>query len=216
LYYRLIPGYYTFDNSILIQVEINNMKEILEDYIREQVKKPKDSEIKDILHVFEEKDLKKGSFFKAPFTTSKEFGFLVKGSLRLVIFKENGEEITARLLQEYSFITDVFSIRDKVSTPIGIECLEEVSILVTPIDKINHLLETNLAFNILMREYITVNALEMGRNHLLFLTGTAKERYQFILENNPNLLKKFPLRYIASLIGITPTQLSRIRNNKID
>jgi len=192
------------------------MKDILEKYIRAQIKKPKDSEIKDILVVFEEKKLKKGSFFKAPFTSSKEFGFLVEGSLRLVIFKENGEESTVRLLQEYSFIADVFSIRDNKSTPIGIQCLEDVSILVAPLDKINYLLETNLAFNILIREYVTINATEMGRNHLLFLTGTAKERYQFILENNPNLLKKFPLRFIASMIGITPTQLSRIRNKKTD
>ena len=63
-----------------------------------------------------------------------------------------------------------------------------------------------------MREYITENAVEMGRRHLLFLTGSAKERYLFILENHPNLLKKLPLRLIASLIGITPVQLSRIRN----
>lgn len=191
------------------------MKEVLEKYINDHIKKPNKQEIKDILVVFEEKELKKGAFFKAPFTIGKEFGFLVKGSLRLVIFKENGEEITARLLQEYSFVADVFGVRNQQSTPIGIECLEATSMLVAPIEKANKLLETNLAFNILIREYITTNAAEMGRNHLLFLTGTAKERYQFIVENNPNLLKKFPLRYIASMIGVTPTQLSRIRNNKM-
>jgi ribosomal protein L10 len=54
----------------------------------------------------------------------------------------------------------------------------------------------------------------MANSQYLFLTGTAKERYQFILENKPELLKKFPLRFIASMIGITPTQLSRVRNKK--
>lgn len=54
----------------------------------------------------------------------------------------------------------------------------------------------------------------MAKRQLLFLTGTAIERYQFILENNPKLLKKFPLRFIASIIGITPTQLRRIRDKK--
>jgi len=56
--------------------------------------------------------------------------------------------------------------------------------------------------------------LEMAKRYYLFIAGTAKERYQFIIDNNPNLVKKFPLRFIASIIGITPTQLSRIRNNK--
>ena len=65
-----------------------------------------------------------------------------------------------------------------------------------------------------MREHIIKITIEMGKKNLAFLKGTAKDRYQFILENNPSLLKKFPLRLIASIIGITPTQLSRIRNKK--
>jgi len=192
------------------------MKEILENFIKEKVKQPKQAEIDELLAVFEAQTFQKGTFFKEPFTISKDFGFLVKGAVRLVVFKDNGEEVTARLLQENSFIVDVFSIRNKQATPLGLECLEEVSMLVAPLEKIYALLETNLALNIVMREYITERATEMGENYLLFITGSAKERYQFILENNPNLLKKFPLRFIASMIGITPTQLSRIRNKKTD
>lgn len=192
------------------------MKTILEEFIRQKVKKTSDQEIQEILDIFKEKTFKRKEFFKHPFTISKEFGFLVKGAVRLVIYKDNGELVTARLLQEKSFIVDVFSIRDKQSTPLGIECLDDVVMLIAPLEKIHELLETNLALNIVMREYITERATEMGRNYLLFITGSAKERYQFILENNPNLLKKFPLRFIASIIGITPTQLSRIRNKKFD
>lgn len=76
------------------------------------------------------------------------------------------------------------------------------------------MLETNLALNILVREYQKEQMLEIAETHLLFLTGTAKERYQHILEKNPEMLRKFPLRFIASMIGITPTQLSRVRNRK--
>ena len=102
----------------------------------------------------------------------------------------------------------------KQATPIGIECLENVALLVAPLEKVNQLLDENLAFNILIRKYVIEKAIEMGKSHILFLTGTATERYQFILKNNPELLKKFPLHIIASIIGITPTQLSRIRNKK--
>ena len=56
--------------------------------------------------------------------------------------------------------------------------------------------------------------LEIGEFYFAFITGTGKERYKMILEKNPNFLKKFPIRIIASLIGVTPTQLSRIRNIK--
>jgi len=188
------------------------MKQQLEQFIREKVNHPKQEEIDEILNCFEPRTYQKGDFFKEPFTINKEFGFLISGAVRLIVYKESGDEVTARLLQENSFVADVFSIRTGEKTPVGIKCWEEVKMLVAPFAKIHPLLQTNLALNITMREYITERATEMGSNYMLFISGSAKERYQFILENNPKLVQKFPLRLIASLIGITPVQLSRIRN----
>lgn len=34
---------------------------------------------------------------------------------------------------------------------------------------------------------------------------------QYIVETNPKILEKFLLSYIASMIGVTQTRLSRIR-----
>jgi hypothetical protein len=72
-------------------------------------------------------------------------------------------------------------------------------------DSVWDLLEHNITFNILIREYIGDRAMELVKRHLMFLNGTAKERYQYILDTNPEILKKFPLKYIASMIGVTQT-----------
>lgn len=192
------------------------MKNKLEDFIRTKVKHPKEEEIEEILNCFEIQTLKKGTYFKEPFTKSKELGFLVEGALRMVVIKNNGEEVTARIIQENTIIADVFSVIKEKKTPIALQCINDVSILVAPLHKIQALFQTNLALNITMREHVTERALDMGENYLLFISGSAKERYQFILEKNPQLLEKFPLRFIASIIGITPTQLSRIRNKKLE
>ena len=187
------------------------MKDYFEKYIKTKVENPSEKELQEILNIFEIKNFEKKEFIKRPFTISKEVGFLVKGSVKGAFHKNNGDEATFRLLEENSFISDAISITTKEPTPIAFQCIDKVSILLAPIEKVQKLLKTNLAFNIVMREYITENAVQMGRRHLSFLTGTAQERYLFILENQPNLIKKLPLRLIASLIGITPTQLSRIR-----
>ncbi|NJL76665.1 MAG: hypothetical protein HC892_18250 [Saprospiraceae bacterium] len=76
------------------------------------------------------------------------------------------------------------------------------------------LLETNLAYNILIREYVADEAMRYYKRQLLFITGNAKDRYEFICENYPHLLLEFPLKFIATMIGVTPTQLSRLRNKK--
>ena len=190
------------------------MKEALKSYIIDQVTSPKEEEINDILALFEEKQFKKGEFFKEPFKTSNHVAFLSKGAVRLIIHKENGDEITARIRQDGSFIVDPFRLKGTDSSPLGIECLEDLTLLIASVEKVQKLLETNLAFNIVVRKHQKEQLLEMANSQYLFLAGTAKERYQFILENKPELLKKFPLRFIASMIGITPTQLSRVRNKK--
>jgi len=190
------------------------MKDHLKKYIIEQVRSPKEEEINEILALFEEKHFRKGEFFKKPFTTGNHLAFLSKGAVRIVVYKENGEEVTARIREDNSFLIDPFRLEGTWSSPVGIECLEDLTLLITPVEEAQNLLESNLALNIVIRNHLREQILVIARRQLLFLTGTAKDRYQFILENNPNLLEKFPLRFIASIIGITPTQLSRIRNKK--
>ncbi len=192
----------------------DTMKEALKLFITDQVASPKEEEINDILALFEEKKFKKGEFFKEPFKIGNHIAFLSVGAVRLIIYKENGDEITARIRQDNSFIVDPFRLNGTDSSPLGIECLEDLTLLIASLEKVQKLLETNLALNIVIRKHQKEQMLEMAKSHYLFLTGTAKERYQFIIDNNPELIKKFPLRFIASMIGITPTQLSRVRNKK--
>ncbi|MFZ4861435.1 Crp/Fnr family transcriptional regulator [Sphingobacterium sp. Mn56C] len=43
---------------------------------------------------------------------------------------------------------------------------------------------------------------------------SAKQRYDKLLEQQPSLLKRVPLKHIASYLGITPVSLSRIRKER--
>jgi CRP-like cAMP-binding protein len=51
----------------------------------------------------------------------------------------------------------------------------------------------------------------------LFLSrikDTPQERYEDLINNHPEIIKRVPQHYIASYLGITPISLSRIRNRK--
>ncbi len=190
------------------------MKEQLEYYIKSTLKNPKEEEINAILEIFHLKKFQKNEYFKYHDEICKNLGFIIEGSCRHCIIKNNGDEITGRISKKNDFVSDVISIRTKGKTPIFVQATEPTTILVASVKDVENLLEVNLTFNRLLREYLADNLVEMGKMRILFLTGTAKERYRLILENNPNLLKNVPLRFIATMIGITPTQLSRIRNKK--
>jgi CRP-like cAMP-binding protein len=190
------------------------MKEQLEYFIRLHLKNPNENEIKAILEIFKVKQFEKDEYFKRHDQVCKELGFVLEGSFKHCAIKNNGNEITGRISQRNDFVTDLISVRTKAKTPVSIKAIESTSLLVASMKDVENLLEVNLTLNRLLREYMADNVVELGKMHLLFLTGTAKERYRLILERNPNLLKNVPLRFIASMIGITPTQLSRIRKEK--
>ena len=44
---------------------------------------------------------------------------------------------------------------------------------------------------------------------------TEEERYQFLIEYKPKLLQQVPQQFIASMIGMTPETLSRVRRKII-
>lgn len=190
------------------------MKKQFEYFINQRVKKSKEHEVQEILSIFSEKKYDKGALFKEGHTVIKKLGFLVDGSARTYFINDRGDEITDEIVQKNNFLSDIISVRTNKASPIIIEIIEESIVLVANMDSVWDLLEYNVTFNILIREHIGDRAMELLKRHLMFLNGTAKERYEYILDTNPEVLKKFPLKYIASMIGVTQTQLSRIRKEK--
>lgn len=190
------------------------MKNQLEDFIYRRVKSAKEQDAEEILAIFHPREYNKGELFKERDTIIKELGFLVTGSARSFFINEKGDEITDGILQEESFLSDIISVRTDEKSPVIIEILEKSAVLVADMDRVWDLLKRNLTFNILIREYIGDRSMELLKRYLMFLNGTAKERYQFLLDSNSSLLEKYPLRFIASMIGVTPTQLSRIRSER--
>ena len=52
--------------------------------------------------------------------------------------------------------------------------------------------------------------IDASRHDLIVLT--AEQRYEKMLVNEPHLLQQIPLQHLASMLGVTPRHLSRIRS----
>jgi CRP-like cAMP-binding protein len=48
-----------------------------------------------------------------------------------------------------------------------------------------------------------------------FISMPAEDRYAFLLQHKPELFQYIPLQYLASMLGMTPETLSRIRRRTI-
>lgn len=154
--------------------------------------------------------LSKGEILQSIGRTCYTVYFIRKGSARIFYYKD-GNDITESFAFENSLLARVESLFTGRPSLKGIELLEDtelIAISALPVFKLYDEFPQieRLARKITERGYVdTVNRIESLQFH------SAEERYRQLLLEAPDLLKRVPLKHIASYLGITQVSLSRIR-----
>jgi CRP-like cAMP-binding protein len=142
--------------------------------------------------------------------TCKTIYFIKKGVARIYYFKD-GHDITESFTFENNSVARVESLFSGQPSKKGIQVLEDTELVAINSTKLFALYDSYPEIERLFRKifesaYVeTVNRVESIQFH------TAEERYAVLLHEAPDVLKRVPLKYIASYLGITPVSLSRIR-----
>lgn len=122
--------------------------------------------------------------------------------------------ITENFFFENSIIARVESLLTGKPSRKAIQILEDAEIISINAPALFRLYDQFPSIERLFRKifeaaYVdTVNRIEGIQFH------TAEERYNALLNEAPDVLKRVPLKYIASYLGITQVSLSRIRGMK--
>lgn len=144
---------------------------------------------------------------------SNQLYFIKKGCLRMWFNKE-GKEITFQFFFENQAVASIDSFLSNQPGMFTIESIEP-SVLMT-ITKNNF--EQLLIFYPELKEGFQDIIFQRFRNYArLFLSrikDSPRERYEDLIHNHPEIIKRIPQHYIASYLGVTPISLSRIRNRK--
>lgn len=138
-------------------------------------------------------------------------GFIIKGLLRTYFIAENGDEFITDFCSENQVTTNYDSLASNLSHEYYSQALEESIILSMDNDRFIKLGEKYPAFGTLKTTLIEYYYNEkMNReNELLSLNATQK--YLKFIQTHGNLVHRIPQYHIASYLGITPVQLSRIK-----
>lgn len=166
-----------------------------------------------ILSVFEPREISKGEFFLKSGKTCRQMAFIRSGYLRMYDIVD-GKEITFWIGSEGKFITSLSSFVFETTSIWNIQAVTNCELYV--ISRENHfkLCKTEpkwLEFdNLLLAHSFAL----LERSMFSQLHTTAKQRFQNLLSEEPSLFKYVPLHYIASMLGITPESLSRLRKLK--
>lgn len=141
------------------------------------------------------------------------FYFIKKGCLRMC-FDKDGKDITYQFFFEGQAVASIDSLLNNSPSMFTIESIEPSTIIsISKVDlyEIHKLYpELKEGFqNILFQRFRNYAQLFLSR-----IKDTPKERYDDLVVNHPEIIKRIPQHYIASYLGITPVSLSRIRSRK--
>ena len=170
------------------------------------------SEISPIAEAFQFKKIPKGEYFTEEGKISKYLAFITKGLFQYFYTKE-GKEITTYVTGENTFLASVSSFYKQQPSKEYVRALVDSELWQIHYDDLAKLKISSEAFKtfyIGAMENVVVG-IDESRSKLIILT--AEERYASLLKDEPALLQQIPLQYLASILGVTPRHLSRIRSN---
>ena len=169
------------------------------------------SELQDITSHFESENIPKNTMLIEQGQISKKLYFIEKGMGRSYYLKEDGKEVTQWFFGVGKFMTSVDSFFQQSESLYYLETLEDSIIHSISNEKIDLLFSKYHKMEKLGR-LVSIEMLTKVVNKLNAIQfQTARERYDYMLAEFPDISYRVPLGHIASYLGMTQETLSRIR-----
>lgn len=164
-----------------------------------------------VFPIFTEVQLEKGTHFIREGQLAREIGFLEEGIMRAYYRNTGGQEYNKHFFTAPCFIGGYASLITGKPNVIQQEALTDCKVYSAPYTAFRTLFDTcpdlERAARVLAEQFFVAKE----QREIEIVQLDAEERYQLFRERYPELEASIPQYHIASYLGITPTQLSRIR-----
>ncbi|WP_436806769.1 Crp/Fnr family transcriptional regulator [Chryseobacterium sp. DT-3] len=161
--------------------------------------------------LFTPRILKKGDYFIKEGEIANEIGFLEIGILRAFYRNNEGVEYNKHFFLSNCFIGGYASLITNKSSPINQQALTNCNLLVANFKNIQNLYGTSPDIERLARILAEQLFIQKEKREIEIVLLDAEKRYHIFQKDFPLLEQQIPQYHIASYLGVTPTQLSRIR-----
>ena len=137
--------------------------------------------------------------------------WVVKGLVRKFYFN-NDKELTEYMATENNIVMCIESLFMEQPTRLQIKAIEPTVMIALPKAELEAVAMKSVNIQILFRK-ILEESLILSQHHADMLRfESAQDRYQKLVKDQPQLVLRAPLVYIASYLQMTPETLSRVRN----
>jgi len=166
--------------------------------------------------LFTNTTLKKNDYLLKMSQYAQSIHFVKSGYLRMYAYNESGEkEITQWISNHGMFLTDLSSFMFGTPSRWNIQALSDselYTISKEAFQSISSFVENwaELEKLFIAKCFVTLENRVFGQ-----LSMTAEEKVKNLMESNPDIFLQVPLQHIASMLGMTPETLSRVRRKMI-
>ena len=139
--------------------------------------------------------------------------FIKKGCIRMW-FNKDGKDITVQFFFEGQPVASIESFMTNQPSMYYLESIEPSTIISLSKDNFVQLGNLYPEFKERFKDFSFQRFANYSQLFLSRIKDSPRERYEDLIKNHPEIIKRVPQHYIASYLGITPISLSRIRNKK--
>lgn len=164
--------------------------------------------------MFTQSELKKGDYFIKPGQYCDKLSFVQSGFIR-VFANTHDKEITQWISSKGYFLTDLHSFIFNQRARWNMQALTDCKLYTISAKNFEELNNIVPNWSEMEKKFIAGCFITLEDRVFMHLSLTAEERYNHFFENNKELFNHVPLQYIASMLGMSPETLSRIRSKTI-
>jgi len=163
--------------------------------------------------LFVEKDIASITILLHEGEISNHAHFIKRGCLRQW-FNKDGKDITFQFFFENQAVASIDSFMNNQPSLFTIESIEPSTILSFSKNNFEQIKQIYPEFKDSFQDVLFQRFRNYAQLFLSRIKDTPQERYEDLIKNHPEIIKRVPQHYIASYLGITPISLSRIKNRK--
>lgn len=140
--------------------------------------------------------------------------FVEKGLIRQYYFKYK-KELTEHIACDGDIVLSLESFLRRIPSYLTIEALENSAIWGISYNDLQRITSESYEIELLYRAILEASLIDSQHKADMLRFEPANVRYKRLLTSYPEIVKRAPLVYIASLLQMTPETLSRVRSGQL-
>lgn len=169
-----------------------------------------DEDMEEVLkHVFLI-SLKRNEFFLKQDKVCAEIGFLNSGMIRH-FYQTKEHEVTRWISFPCDFVTSLRSFILHSASIENLQAITDCELVVFDRKAFNALITKNESFKNFYIKALEYNYITIEDRVFSLIEKSAEERFEWMTKNQLRFIQQVPVMYAASMLGITPRHLSRLR-----